>query len=421
MFGSDVLDIAITMVFVYFLLSLLVMTVAELISRVFALRSSNLVNAISDLLADPEINDSKLVDDFWKHPLMARLTRQGTGHGIGQGNDKPSYIPANLFVLALLDAIKGQVHPAKDFANAEDVRSALNELRNTGSVTAGPKYDQLVTLLLAIIGVDTSTLKQAQVDVAKWFDDYMDQASGWYRRKMQMITLALAIAVVAVLNADSLAILDAVSSNAELRQAAVAAATAYVQEHPSPVLSPTEPISGTQTTVDLVKPVKAIIELQDTLADLNLPVWWTPAEDRVPKDWAGWLYKVLGLLITALLVSIGAPFWFDLLNRLVNLRATGNPPDKMPDLPGENEKAPPKGNATGPVVADRPALPDTKLDRLADDAVTYVKSLKARGKLTDDTAEDDAGIHYLRKECNRQGLFPTEGQLAGAWEAAYRH
>jgi len=46
-------------------------------------------------------------------------------------------------------------------------------------------------------------------------------------------------------------------------------------------------------------------------------------------SWARWLVlKIMGCLMTALAVSLGAPFWFDLLGRLVNLRATGATPSK---------------------------------------------------------------------------------------------
>jgi hypothetical protein len=36
--------------------------------------------------------------------------------------------------------------------------------------------------------------------------------------------------------------------------------------------------------------------------------------------------KAAGLAITVLAVSLGAPFWFDLLNKLANLRASGPKP-----------------------------------------------------------------------------------------------
>jgi hypothetical protein len=41
-----------------------------------------------------------------------------------------------------------------------------------------------------------------------------------------------------------------------------------------------------------------------------------------------WFWKVLGIIVTALAVSQGAPFWFDILQKAVNLRLAGNPPSQ---------------------------------------------------------------------------------------------
>jgi hypothetical protein len=51
--------------------------------------------------------------------------------------------------------------------------------------------------------------------------------------------------------------------------------------------------------------------------------------------------KILGLLVTVLAISLGAPFWFDLLNRLVNLRSTGKPPDPRRPEPPPTPAPPP--------------------------------------------------------------------------------
>lgn len=410
MLNSDVLDVAIAMVLVYFLLSLLSMTIAELVSRVFALRSSNLVNAIRNLLADPEVASSDLAQAFWSHPLIAKLTQPGRGHGIGQGKDKPSYIPANFFVLALLDVIRAQTQPERALETAGDVQSAINSL----------PYDELRKLLLVVIGVDPKGLGQVQADLAQWFDDYMDRVSGWYRRKMQLINLGLAIAIVVILNADSLAIVDAVSNNAELRAAAVAVATSYAEKGSPVELSPTQPVTGTQTSVDLVTPVKGIIKLQDTLAELNLPITWAADKGTVPAgdDYVGWTFKAIGLLITALLVSLGAPFWFDMLNKLVNLRSAGTPPQsKAPAQASDSGAIPVPGPVIVP-VAEPPPAPQADLDQLADEAVEFVENLKARGRLQSASEEDDAGIQYLKSASARRGLVARAGQIAGAWEAA---
>jgi hypothetical protein len=46
-------------------------------------------------------------------------------------------------------------------------------------------------------------------------------------------------------------------------------------------------------------------------------------QNKVLAVFAGWSLKGIGWLITALAVSQGAPFWFDVLNKVVNTRASG--------------------------------------------------------------------------------------------------
>lgn len=46
-----------------------------------------------------------------------------------------------------------------------------------------------------------------------------------------------------------------------------------------------------------------------------------------PRSWM----RFLGFLLTALAISIGAPFWFDLLNKLVNIRIAGAKPREKKD------------------------------------------------------------------------------------------
>ncbi len=70
---------------------------------------------------------------------------------------------------------------------------------------------------------------------------------------------------------------------------------------------------------------------------MNLPLGWALALndprhiplERSGWDFAGWLlFKLFGLLVSAFAVSLGAPFWFDLLSKFVNIRAAGAPPPK---------------------------------------------------------------------------------------------
>lgn len=53
-----------------------------------------------------------------------------------------------------------------------------------------------------------------------------------------------------------------------------------------------------------------------------MPVGWTAAQrDGLKSADVKWLaLKLLGLALSTIALSLGAPFWFDVLNRIVGLR-----------------------------------------------------------------------------------------------------
>jgi hypothetical protein len=79
----------------------------------------------------------------------------------------------------------------------------------------------------------------------------------------------------------------------------------------------------------------------DEINKLGLPIGWTrnvsvPPDPPDPRQLYGlspqaWVMRVLGWLITALAVSLGAPFWFDLLNKFIVIRGTVKPKEKSPE------------------------------------------------------------------------------------------
>jgi hypothetical protein len=58
-----------------------------------------------------------------------------------------------------------------------------------------------------------------------------------------------------------------------------------------------------------------------------LPLGWSfeadPADPRsLPITPEGWIGKVVGLLLTGFAISQGSQLWFDLMKRLLNVRAS---------------------------------------------------------------------------------------------------
>src|SRR5262249_9025054 len=157
-----------------------------------------------------------------------------------------------------------------------------------------------------------------------WYDDTMDRVSGWYKRYVQRIILVISIVLVASLNVDSINIAQ-VLWRLPTERAAVAAAAAKQAGSGS---------SASQNADEVVRSISA----------LKLPLGWTPPHittvspagartvvvstdpQHVPLGPASWLIKLLGLLITVLALSLGAPFWFDALTKLGSLRQAGPKP-----------------------------------------------------------------------------------------------
>jgi len=49
-------------------------------------------------------------------------------------------------------------------------------------------------------------------------------------------------------------------------------------------------------------------------------------KDSLNLTTGGWIQRVLGWLLTMIAVSLGAPFWFDMLNKIINIRNAGTKP-----------------------------------------------------------------------------------------------
>jgi hypothetical protein len=173
-----------------------------------------------------------------------------------------------------------------------------------------------------------------------WFNNAMERVGGWYKRWTQRVLLFLATAVVVISNADTVMLIQRLSKDNVLRASLVAAAQDAVKAQPA-LESPAPPMEGAASQPAQSPPIDAknntpgLRAVLKTAESIKLPVGWSfnPSDAgyfRIPElswDYAGWaFYKLFGLLVSILAVSMGAPFWFDTLSKFVNLRSAGTPP-----------------------------------------------------------------------------------------------
>lgn len=307
--GTPIIDVAIGLALVYLVLALVCTMVNEYIAQILSLRAENLWKGVQSLFQ----NSSKakaFTEAIYGHGLIQSLTQNTT-------SAKPSYIPSHIFSLALTDNLKLTAEAAKPIS--EQLKAA--DLDSEIFATLRP--------LAAAAGSD---LDQFRKNVETWFDAAMERASGWYKKRLQTITFWVAVSVVLISNADTLRIVDTLWSDSAVRQSVATAATNLVKEtnaQPAGQETPTPALEAAQ---------KAAGQEVGKLLGWRGPISWKHPEYRAndPNRFpAGteWFAKILGLLLSALAASLGAPFWFDILNKIVNIRSAGGSPVEKPRNP----------------------------------------------------------------------------------------
>jgi hypothetical protein len=169
----------------------------------------------------------------------------------------------------------------------------------------------------------------------------------------------LSTVIVVTFNADSITAARELANNAALRTALAADAEALAHAPPSQL---TSLVAIQQAVAPAAKADKAdtgsiripvdsmqIAQMRfaltrrliDSLGSRGLPIGWPPVPASETAEWYGpMMYRARlglahlpGLLLTIVAVSLGAPFWFDMLNKVVNIRAAGRAPEEKPKSP----------------------------------------------------------------------------------------
>lgn len=305
MFGSQVLEVMIGLLLIYLALSVACSGIKEVIASVFALRSKTLEAAIRKMLLDVNGN---VAQKLFEHPVIAA--------SVPPGKKLPSYISSRNFALALLDTVA----PTKDATQPRTIQ----DLR--ASIAALPPT-KLRDTLLGFIDSAKGDLESAQKRIERWFDDTMDRTSGWYKRTAQKLIFGAGFVLCLALNADTFQIAKELWSDEALRSALVTQATARVKEGKS--LNPPDSSASVVTAASVAISDQLRQVGEDIRAAQPLPIGWSHEPIGVLRaifSWPTGLFKFLGILVSSFAILMGAPFWFDMLNKIINLRISGNPP-----------------------------------------------------------------------------------------------
>ena len=275
MLGSTVLEVAIGLTFTYGTVALIVTTVQEALASAFRLRANTLLAGIKSMLNDPTFEG--LARAVYAHPLVNPHVN-GSDAGEHDLSAKPSYIEPAHFAIALVDSLW------KTPGDFLQLASAIDNIPDP----------QLRKALQGLYG-RARDLQHFQDMLAGWFDNAMARMSGAYKRQQLLISLLLSLLLAIMLNIDSIHLFRTLWQEPAL--------AAHLQEVPGRL----DPAA-----------LNAL---------LALPIGWTHFPPVLSADFA---LQVAGWVMTASTTLFGAPFWFDLMQRVVRLRGTGAKPDGVP-------------------------------------------------------------------------------------------
>lgn len=345
MLGSQILEVAIGIVFVYLLVSVICSAVREGLETFLKKRAVYLERGIRELLHDKDANG--LAKAVYEHPLIYSLFPGDYVAKAGKklqsifafGTDLPSYVPSKNFAVALMDiAARGSANDAVSGApvTVDSIRANVRKIAN-------PAVQRVI---LSAIDVAQGDITKVQAEIEAWYDSAMDRVSGWYKRSTQYILFVLGLVVAVSLNVDTVNLARYLYRNDGARALVVAQAQAA-----------TTSTAAAQQHADAAKA---------TLDKLNLPIGWDDGE-TYPLDSTTWgaVAPILGWLMTAFAATLGAPFWFDILNKIMVIRSTVKPDEKSQAEGSKDAQQPaaaPAKQAAAPAAAGPPPIDEETLD-----------------------------------------------------------
>jgi hypothetical protein len=312
---------------------------------------------------------------FFNHAQIRTLQKNA--------NTLTSYISSSNFSLALIDVVAQQAPAPRSGNLFIDFKAGLPVFSEKFAKLPDGKTPRPVVDLLNTFSGISGDITQLQAAVEKWFNEYMNRVSGWYQSHTVVTIRLLAIAVTLAFNLNCIQLVKDIAGDSVLRTNLTGIAERVV-DHPESIdrflnqgfndqvatiqnrYQPLITAAGDNTArVDSLRYVmdtakanaaarytklngQAIDSLTKTLSAVSLPIGWGRHAGEMGSHRAGetgshqagetqgskgfwecvpdYLLTLLGWLIMAGCLSMGAPFWFNLLIQLVNIRRAGVKP-----------------------------------------------------------------------------------------------
>jgi hypothetical protein len=318
--------------------SLLVTTLTQAVSSLLGMRGSGLRKGIASLLQelDPDLREHArtIAGQVLHHPLISDSAFSRSGARLFARWKLASAIRCD----ELVDILHLLAPPAAEGAPGETpapwqtaLRASLDRFdreaaermaaevrgRRGGAPEEAPPTEDILARMLR----DAESLT---LGIRRWFDSAMDRTSQRFVLHTRFWTVIFSFAVAFALHLDTLQLLTRLSSDAALRGRIAAKADLIAAKADEAAGTAGRPEGGAAETAPSAPLDRSLDETRQVIGlfekDLGLHLVPDPYPHPFYEYWKpSWLH-LLGILASGALLSLGAPFWFNVLKSLCNLK-----------------------------------------------------------------------------------------------------
>jgi hypothetical protein len=357
------LDVMIGFAVVMLVVSMAVTMLTQFVgSSLMNLRGKSLHDGLSRMLAvmDQGLTPAqaqRIADHILRNPLVTSAGRRFGKYGLA------STIHREELTRLLLDfAVPGDAAKADPQKHDDDeaLRDALRaSLARNGIPDPEAVLIEVRSRVVELERMNPELSAAARADIAllehassaylsklnTWFDQTIDRTSELFTRRIRFVTAMMALLVALLVQLDSVGLINQLSVDDTLRDSVVQTALRDQESYRERLQA--APAASSADGAAIAEGVSPIVQAQrdvESLGIVTIPasgMQWNRAWWQSPADGGAFRWSFLiGILLSAALLSLGAPFWYSALANLLKLRSVISRKDEVQRAERQTTKQP---------------------------------------------------------------------------------
>ncbi|NET24772.1 hypothetical protein [Okeania sp. SIO1I7] len=318
---STIITIAIALAFIYLAASFITYAIQEQIVLFFDLKAHNLKDTIYRLLGEEPKQEESYTEKFYRKYL------QSFGRSLSSNKKKApksggiEKISAKQFVTDLIELVATELnYKNRHFYNEYGLEKIVEDINSSDCHFSDKMKRDLSAIAQRAINKFQDKGEQLQYleqELESWFNRAIEYAQENYLRKSKYISIILSVIVVLMFNIDTVNIINKLSKS-EITSTISNRVTEAVVSN-----SQLNSCSEVNNDTEVQTCISSILDVVDGID--NLPVGWNLSEPLkaqfTPLNFSNVIKVVTGWILSIIAISQGAPFWFGILNSLINVKS----------------------------------------------------------------------------------------------------